>query len=1054
MSLLNGLATAQIAPTLEDEMAATQQSLLEELHTISEEGILDHNHRDSNADDASVPEQSSAPASQTLAEHQPAAPAEILEPISCAAAPQNGILPLQQAGIGVETAQACSQQSNGVGTAASDAVLHSDVAPAETAVEVNTAAPELQSAEVEQDRKTDIVALAQATDSTAEQSEGASLPPNHDAVMEIAATTMAISTDILLDHDSLFDGIEADVFGDIELSPPVRRHVSLPQVGEPSQIRSMHAPPSPTRPSQSKASQTAAGRIHGALEDDPFFPEPSEAEAGQTTSCFEASFAGFKTGHGKKVELSEKALEVARKLLHDLEESQDLLPPPRTSQALSQPSQSQQSSSRAPPARAAQLAARTPMQEVPSRQNVPAVESLGIPSTLKSAPGPSQTTGTAAMTSSRQIERPAIATPQQFRSASLVGSQAPGTPMRMPGSSSLARFTTPQPTKKVSLGVLPRVGMSASSSRKRPVPKFVTPFKAGKRPKAEELADASSPVRKLDYGKVGASTSTFTSARQYPATRSTRPVSPVHSDAVSVFRLQSGVPRLCLADVGRPEQFSSMQLIARGVPDEIIVILNDASRAAQYAFEGPDGSLLQQQDALDELVARGCTGAKLPWVQNHWTLILWKLAAMVRLDPSCAHERWSWHELIRQLLYRYEREVHRAQRSCLKRIQEHDSSPSRPMVLLVAKILEEENEVQDRSGQVVVRKETILELSDGWYRIQAQVDSVLAQACQRGQLRVGHKLAVMGATLDAQGEGNEVLAAYHLSTLVLSGNATSLASWDARLGFAPQPFFAGLRSLTPEGGVVSLMDVVITKVFPLAYVDAERTTDRSTAPRGEQEEAEQLEAWKQRREDAMARLELQLESEQRRLYDLVEAIGDLASDAFLPTLPEDPSGRLEATAATLFDQLQSRANPAQAVKELVVQSGHAGTVPWLHSMAKAALVAEDAGAARLDAHLDRLCPPRKVRGFRVVRFRDARLPELPAPPATNAGAAAKKRNAHARTVQLTVWDAAQLGDELQEGRRFWVTNLVPTSKTAWRKPDEAADVFLATRRDTKWRPVR
>ncbi len=58
MSLLNGLATAQIAPTLEDEMAATQQSLLEELHTISEEGILDHNHRDSNADDASVPEQS------------------------------------------------------------------------------------------------------------------------------------------------------------------------------------------------------------------------------------------------------------------------------------------------------------------------------------------------------------------------------------------------------------------------------------------------------------------------------------------------------------------------------------------------------------------------------------------------------------------------------------------------------------------------------------------------------------------------------------------------------------------------------------------------------------------------------------------------------------------------------------------------------------------------------------------------------------------------------------------------------------------------------------
>lgn len=1053
MSGLDGLATAQIAPTLEDELAATQQSLLEELHTISEEGILNHNQRDSKAGEANVAEHSNAPTSQTLTEHQAAAPAEILEQTSCSAASQNGILPSQQAEVGLETVQTCLQQGNGVETAASDALLHSGDAQVESVVQANTAAPEPKSAQVQQDRKADVVALVQTTDGTAEQSNDASLPATHDAAMETATTTMDISTDILLDHDHLFDGIEADVFGDIELSPPVRRHVSLPQVGVPSQIRSMHAPPSPTRFSQSKASQTAAGRIRGALEDDPFFPEPSEAEAGQTTSCFEPSFAGFKTGHGKKVQLSEKALEVARKLLLDLEESQELLPPPRTSQALSQPSQSQQSPSRAPPARAAHLAARTPMQEVPSKQNVPAVESREVPPPLKSAPGPSQTTGTA-VGSSRQIDRPAVATPQPFRSAHLVGSQTPGTPLRISGSASLARFTTPQPTKKVSLGVLPRVGMSASSSRKRPVPRFVTPFKAGKRPKAEELADASSPVRRLDYGTVGASTPTFSSARQYPATRSTRPVNPVNPDAVSVFRLQSAAPRQRLADVGRPEQYSSMQLIARGVPDEIIVILNDASRGAQYAFEGPDGSLLQQQDALDELVARGCSGAKLPWVQNHWTLILWKLAAMVRLDPSCAHERWSWHELIRQLLYRYEREVHLAQRSCLKRIQEHDSSPSRPMVLLVAKILEEETEVQDRSGQVVVRKETILELSDGWYRVQAQVDGVLAQACQRGRLRVGHKLAVMGATLDAQGEGNEVLAAYHLSTLVLSGNSTSLASWDARLGFAPQPFFASLRSLTPEGGVVSLMDVVITKVFPLAYVDAERTTDRSAAPRGEQEEAEQLEAWKQRREDAMAQLELQLESEQRRLYDLVEAIGDLASDAFLPSLPEDPSGRLEAVAATLFDQLQARPNPAQAVKELVIQPGHASTVPWLHSMAKAALVAEDGGAGRLGAHLDRLCPPRKVRGFRVVRFRDARLPEPPAPPATNAGAAGKKRNAHARTVQLTVWDAVQLGDELQEGRRFWVTNLVPTSKTAWRKPDEAADVFLATRRDTKWRAVR
>ncbi len=55
---------------------------------------------------------------------------------------------------------------------------------------------------------------------------------------------------------------------------------------------------------------------------------------------------------------------------------------------------------------------------------------------------------------------------------------------------------------------------------------------------------------------------------------------------------------------------------------------------------------------------------------------------------------------------------------------------------------------------------------------------------------------------------------------------------------------------------------------------------------------------------------------------------------------------------------------------------------------------------------------------------------------------AKKKNPYARTVQLTVWDAAtSLGDELQEGKRFLVTNLVPSSKSAWRKPDDEAEVF-------------
>jgi len=67
-------------------------------------------------------------------------------------------------------------------------------------------------------------------------------------------------------------------------------------------------------------------------------------------------------------------------------------------------------------------------------------------------------------------------------------------------------------------------------------------------------------------------------------------------------------------------------------------------------------TVLGSAEALKELLDRGCTLATKPWVDNHWCLILWKLAGMVALDPeketSMSEKRWCWAEVIRQLLYR------------------------------------------------------------------------------------------------------------------------------------------------------------------------------------------------------------------------------------------------------------------------------------------------------------------------------------------------------------------------------------------------------------------
>jgi breast cancer 2 susceptibility protein len=68
--------------------------------------------------------------------------------------------------------------------------------------------------------------------------------------------------------------------------------------------------------------------------------------------------------------------------------------------------------------------------------------------------------------------------------------------------------------------------------------------------------------------------------------------------------------------------------------------------------------ILGSAAALAELHGRGCMLATKEWVDNHWSLILWKLAGMVMLDPDREvveghHKRWCWEEVIRQLLYRF-----------------------------------------------------------------------------------------------------------------------------------------------------------------------------------------------------------------------------------------------------------------------------------------------------------------------------------------------------------------------------------------------------------------
>ena len=85
--------------------------------------------------------------------------------------------------------------------------------------------------------------------------------------------------------------------------------------------------------------------------------------------------------------------------------------------------------------------------------------------------------------------------------------------------------------------------------------------------------------------------------------------------------------------------------------------------------------------------------------------------------------------------------MNQAQRSCVKRIQEQDSSAGHPMVLCVTQIRWGNASGLSDDPLVIIG----LELTDGWYRIRANVDATLHSACERGKIVVGSKLAISGA---------------------------------------------------------------------------------------------------------------------------------------------------------------------------------------------------------------------------------------------------------------------------------------------------------------------
>ncbi|KAF8978861.1 hypothetical protein BGZ46_006067 [Entomortierella lignicola] len=305
-------------------------------------------------------------------------------------------------------------------------------------------------------------------------------------------------------------------------------------------------------------------------------------------------------------------------------------------------------------------------------------------------------------------------------------------------------------------------------------------------------------------------------------------VTPSHKP---VFDLQIQDKRTRFCELfNSPQQHGLEELSSLEVPDDAINMTLESAQSYRFDNWGIE-------QAFQDLVTRGAAPNLLSnvWLKNHYGLIVWKLACYVRTWPRYFHpsgisssaiekSSYSWFspaKVLDQLLYRYEREINRAERPALRKIVEGDESAAKHMVLCIASISREySEEIKQDVWKVAV--------TDGWYILPATLDVCLIRALENGKkLKVGSKIHVCRAKLSGAENGVAILelsgagASITSVSIVLQANSTKLARWDAKLGFqrAPLIWTRRLQNILPEGGLVPGLDVVVLRKYPVIYLE-------------------------------------------------------------------------------------------------------------------------------------------------------------------------------------------------------------------------------------------
>ncbi|KRX22725.1 Breast cancer type 2 susceptibility -like protein [Trichinella nelsoni] len=282
---------------------------------------------------------------------------------------------------------------------------------------------------------------------------------------------------------------------------------------------------------------------------------------------------------------------------------------------------------------------------------------------------------------------------------------------------------------------------------------------------------------------------------------------------------------------------SEDELLAMGVRESTLRVTRKTASefyfTADYVNSEPNSEIIVADDvivkvdhqggiSMDEIISadwyvfRGFCGSsdvdnKLlndDWIRNHLQWIVLKLASLELQFPTCLAARClNVDNVLLQLRYRYDRELEHAQRPLLRKILNRDYPATAPMILRVV-------EFENMDEECIT-----VELTDGWYGINAKLDACLSDLAKSGRIQVGMKLFIINATLHGAEGGCEPLEAPCNVRLALTINGVRRARWWARLGYlriTKTPAFP-ISSLR-EGKVVAVK-VILCRKYPPVYLE-------------------------------------------------------------------------------------------------------------------------------------------------------------------------------------------------------------------------------------------